>query len=213
MRVLILKYPLTTVLGFVCALLLAILVSELLFPPSPSVVSPEASRTPQSPLPVKKDDFSLSPLSQFQAIVERPLFLQSRRPIPGATTEASPTASKETRLNQYSLSAVVIVPDKRLALLRSTTDKKIHKIEEGQDLQGWKLKEIKDESALFQQVNESQELRLQRKTPPQFAANKQRPIATPPPAAPDSAKKDQGKPRSAKESEEKPPSQPPQPER
>ena len=113
---------------------------------------------------------------------------------------------------------MVIVPDKRLALLRSTTDKKIHKIEEGQDLQGWKLKEIKDESALFQQVNESQELRLQRKTPPQFAANKQRPIATPPPAVPDlakpdSAKKDQGKPRSAKESEEKPPSQPPQPER
>lgn len=213
MRALILKYPLTTVLGLVCALLLAILVSELLFPPSPSVVTPEASRTPQSPLPVKKDDFSLSPLSQFQAIVERPLFLQSRRPIPGATTETSPTASKETHLNQYNLTAVVIVPDKRLALLRSTTDKKIHKIEQGQDLQGWKLKEIKDESALFQQVTESQELRLQRKTPPQFAANKQRPIATPPPAAPDSAKKDQGKPRSAKESEEKPPSQPPQPER
>ena len=213
MRALILKYPLTTVLGLVCALLLAILVSELLSPPSPSVVTPEASRTPQSPLPVKKDDFSLSPLSQFQAIVERPLFLQSRRPIPGATTETSPTASKETRLNQYSLTAVVIVPDKRLALLRSTTDKKIHKIEEGQDLQGWKLKEIKDESALFQQVNESQELRLQRKTPPQFAANKQRPITSTPPAAPDSTKKDQGKPRSAKENEEKPPPQPPQPER
>ena len=213
MRALILKYPLTTVLGFVCALLLAILVSELLFPPSPSVITPEASRTPQSPLPLKKDDFSLSPLSQFQAIVERPLFLQSRRPIPGATTETSPTASKETRLNQYSLTAVVIVPDKRLALLRSTTDKKIHKIEEGQDLQGWKLKEVKDESALFQQVNESQELRLQRKTPPQFAANKQRPITSTPPAAPDSTKKDQGKPRSAQESAEKPPSQPPQPER
>ena len=213
MRALILKYPLTTVLGLVCALLLAILVSELLFPPSPLVITPEASRTPQSPLPVKKDDFSLSPLSQFQAIVERPLFLQSRRPIPGATTETSPTASKETHLNQYSLTAVIIVPDKRLALLRSTTDKKIHKIEEGQDLQGWKLKEIKDEAALFQQVTESQELRLQRKTPPQFAANKQRPIATPPPAAPDSAKKDQGKPRFAQKSEEKPPSQPPQPER
>ncbi|HZC03642.1 MAG TPA: hypothetical protein VE844_20525 [Gammaproteobacteria bacterium] len=212
MRALILKYPLTAVLGFVCALLLAILVSELLFPPSPSVITPEASRTPQSPLPVKKDDFSLPSLSQFQAIVERPLFLQSRRPIPGATTETSPTASKETRLNQYSLTAVVIVPDKRLALLRSTTDKKIHKIEEGQDLQGWKLKEIKDESALFQQVNENQELRLQRKTPPQFASNKQRPIATPP-TAPDSAKKGQGKPRSAQESEEKPPSQPPQPAR
>lgn len=213
MRALILKYPLTAVLGFVCALLLAILVSELLFPPSPSVIMPEASQTPQSPLPVKKDDFSLSPLSQFQAIVERPLFLQSRRPIPGATTETSPTASKETRLNQYSLTAVIIVPDKRLALLRSTTDKKIHKIEEGQDLQGWKLKEIKDESALFQQVNENQELRLQRKTPPQFASNKQRPITSPPPAAPDSAKKGQGKPRSAQESAEKPPSQPPQPAR
>ena len=213
MRALILKYPLTPVLGFVCALLLAILVSELLFPPSHSVITPEASQTPQSPLPVKKDDFSLPPLSQFQAIVERPLFLQSRRPIPGATTETSPTVSKETRLNQYSLTAVVIVPDKRLALLRSTTDKKIHKIEEGQDLQGWKLKEIKDESALFQQVNESQELRLQRKTPPQFAFNKQRSIATPPPAAPDSTKKGQSKPRSAQESEEKPPAQPPQPAR
>ena len=213
MRALILKYPLTTILSFVCALLLAILVSELLFPPSSSVITPEASQTPQSPLPMKKDDFSLSPLSQFQAIIERPLFLQSRRPIPGATTETSPTVSKETRLNQYSLTAVVIVPDKRLALLRSTTDKKIHKIEEGQDLQGWKLKEIKDDSALFQQVNESQELRLQRKTPPQFASNKQRPIATPPPATPDSTKKGQSKPRSARESEGKPPSQPPQAER
>jgi hypothetical protein len=212
MRTLILKYPLTAVLGFVCTLLLAILVSELLFPPSPSVITPEASRTPQSPLPVKKDDFSLPSLSQFQAIIERPLFLQSRRPVPSATTETSPTASKETRLNQYSLTAVVIVPDKRLALLRSTTDKKIHKIEEGQDLQGWKLKEIKDESALFQQVNESQELRLQRKTPPQFAFNKQRSIATPP-ATPDSAKKGQSTPRSARESEGKPPSQPPQPAR
>jgi hypothetical protein len=212
MRTLILKYPLTAVLGFVCTLLLAILVSELLFPPSPSVIMPEASRTPQSPLPVKKDDFSLPSLSQFQAIIERPLFLQSRRPVPSATTETSPTASKETRLNQYSLTAVVIVPDKRLALLRSTTDKKIHKIEEGQDLQGWKLKEIKDESALFQQVNESQELRLQRKTPPQFAFNKQRSIVTPP-ATPDSAKKGQSTPRSARENEGKPPSQPPQPAR
>jgi hypothetical protein len=212
MKALILKYPLTAVLGFVCTLLLAILVSELLFPPSPSVITPEASRTPQFPLLVKKDDFSLPPLSQFQAIIERPLFLQSRRPIPSATTETSPTASKETRLNQYSLTAVVIVPDKRLALLRSTTDKKIHKIEEGQDLQGWKLKEIKDESALFQQVNESQELQLQRKTPPQFAFNRQRSIATPP-ATPDSTKKGQRKPRSAQKSEGKPPSQPPQPAR
>src|SRR5437588_11284671 len=108
MRVLILKYPLTTVLGFVCALLLAILVSELLFPPSHSVVSPEASRTPQSPLPVKQEDFSLSPLSQFQAIIERPLFLQGRPPITGATTETSPTAPKEQRLNQSSRSAWVI---------------------------------------------------------------------------------------------------------
>src|SRR5918992_4250884 len=212
MKALILKYPLTAVLGFVCTLLLAILVSGLLFPPSPSVITPEASRTPQFPLLVKKDDFSLPPLSQFQAIIERPLFLQSRRPVPGATTETSPTASKETRLNQYSLTAVVIVPDKRLALLRSTTDKKIHKIEEGQDLQGWKLKEIKDESALFQQVNESQELQLQRKTPPQFAFNRQRSIATPP-ATPDSTKKGQRKPRSAQKSEGKPPSQPPQPAR
>src|SRR5918992_1995543 len=212
MRTLILKYLLTAVLGFVCTLLLAILVSELLFPPSPSVITPEASRTPQSPLPVKKDDFSLPSLSQFQAIIERPLFLQSRRPVPSATTETSPTVSKETRLNQYSLTAVVIVPDKRLALLRSTTDKKIHKIEEGQDLQGWKLKEIKDDSALFQQVNESQELRLQRKTPPQFAANKQRSIA-PPLATPDSTKKGQIKPRSAQQSKEKPPSQPPRPAR
>jgi hypothetical protein len=213
MRTLILKYPLTAVLGFVCTLLLAILVSELLFPPSPSVITPEASRTPQFPLLVKKDDFSLPPLSQFQAIIERPLFLQNRRPILSATTETSPIASKETRLNQYSLTAVVIVPDKRLALLRSTTDKKIHKIEEGQDLQGWKLKEIKDDSALFQQVNESQELRLQRKTPPQFAFNRQRSIATPPLATPDSTKKGQSTPRSAQQSEGKPPSQPPQPER
>lgn len=196
MKDLILKNPLTTVLGLVCLLLTAVLAIELLFPPELPVIPEQPSQTPRLPSSLKKDDFSLPPLTQYREIIERPLFLQSRRPVPGTGSETSPLAAKETHLNQYTLTAVIIAPDKRLALIRSTTqkEKKTWRLEEGQDFQGWKLQEIGDESAKFQQGNqESQELHLQRKTPQQFAFDKRRLPVPPPPAAPGSAKKDQGK--------------------
>ncbi len=196
MRNLILKNPLITALGLACTVLLAILVVELLVSPAPSAIPAPPSTLPHPPSSVKKDDFSLPPLSHYQEIVERPLFLQSRRPVPQASGETSPLGPKEAHLNQYALTAVIIGPDKRLALIRSTADKgkKALRLEEGQDLQGWRLKEIKDESAIFQQVNQQQELRLQRKTPPQFAFDKRRPpVPFPPPATPGSTEKAQGK--------------------
>jgi hypothetical protein len=213
MRDLILKNPLTAVLGLACTVLAAILAMELLFSSAPPVISTPPLGDPRPPSSLKKDDFSLPPLSRYREIVERPLFLQSRRPVPKASSGTSPLAAKETPLDkQYALTAVIIVPDKRLALIRGTTgkEKKIWRLEEGQDFQGWKLKEIGDESAKFQQGNqESQELRLQRKTPKQFAYNKRRPPVSLPGAVPRSAMKDQGRASPRGQSQEKQPQPPP----
>ena len=195
MKDLILQNSLTAVLGLACIALAVILAIELLLPPAPPAIPDQPSQAPRPSSTLKEDDFSLPPLSQYREIIERPLFLQSRRPVPKEGSDTSPLAAKETRLNQYTLTAVIIVPDKRLALIRGTSEKekKTLRLEEGQDFQGWKLKEIKDELAVFQQGNqELQELRLQRKTP-QFAFDKSRLRVPSPSATPDSAKKGQGK--------------------
>jgi hypothetical protein len=110
---------------------MAILAIELLFPPVPPVIPERPLQTPRLSSSLK-DDFSLPPLSRYRELVERPLFLQSRRPVPRAGPDPSPLDK------QYALTAVIIVPDKRLALIRSTTEKekKTWRLEEGQDFQG-----------------------------------------------------------------------------
>lgn len=68
---------------------------------------------------------------QHLEMVERPLFVFTRRPPPPGAGPAAPSAMKK---GQYKLTGVTIVGQKRIAFLVETTTGKAHSVEEGRML-------------------------------------------------------------------------------
>jgi hypothetical protein len=147
-------------LGGVLALLLS---WQLLFPPHLKQETAPGVQ-PKAPSVAGKGEFSLPPLKHYQEIVERPLFIQTRKPVPPADVKTTAKSSTRSALPVDYLAAIVITPQKRFVLLRGPKDKKIFRLAKGEEKDGWTLHEIKDEEVLFSRDNEKELLRLMRKT-------------------------------------------------
>ena len=74
----------------------------------------------------------------FSAVVERPLFNASRRAPSAAPLSVG---SEPMLLGRYRLSGVVVTAERRLALLADASGQHI-KVEEGGDLDGWRMLSI-----------------------------------------------------------------------
>lgn len=103
-----------------------------LIPPIP-VARPLAATPPGASPPALT---SLPPLAGYAAIVERPLFSPSRRPVPGAA-ETAPGASIESR---YRLLGVVASGPRKQAFVAEGARRL--QIAEGDRLDGWTVTEI-----------------------------------------------------------------------
>ncbi len=124
--------------------------------------------------PVLDQDFQLPELDRYAEVVERPLFVRTRRPVPPAAGPQAVVAGSEGRLGQYALSGVVITPEERFAILRGTGDNKLHRVADGQDFQGWTVQAIQGEGVVFAREGEEQRMPLVRKTPERFKIAAQR---------------------------------------
>ncbi len=124
--------------------------------------------------PAVESDFTLPPLSQFQEIINRPLFLKTRRPAPSANTGAATQSTADTPLSKYAVSAVVITPEQRFALIRGINDDKLQRVADGQEFHGWTVKAIEHEGVVFTREREQERLPLLRKTPEKFKVAAQR---------------------------------------
>ena len=91
---------------------------------------------------------SVKPLNEYDQIVERPLFMQDRRPY--AEEQVVDATQRNSRnkpvtgsaQDEYMLTAVIITSNKRIALLRSNKNNKLQKLNQGDELDGWTLTDV-----------------------------------------------------------------------
>lgn len=108
-------------------------------------VVPEA-QAPHEQNPAKGDKqvtrFQLAPAEDYREVLARPLFSRDRR-------ESTQTGGEETPLAQISLSGVVLVRGKRVALLRFGGDSKVMHVAEGQQASGWLIESVQPDKVVL----------------------------------------------------------------
>ena len=91
-------------------------------------------------------------IEHFGAIVERPLFIASRRP---ATAIASSKRS-DPILKRYRLTGVMMAPEKRVVFLAGTRKGDILALKIGDELHGWLVAEIERRRVVFVSISNRQ---------------------------------------------------------
>lgn len=104
-------------------------------------------------------------IAEFDEIIQRPLFNETRQPFIAPETGSAvkkPTAqSKKSPKEQFMLSAVVITPDKRIAVLQNSKDKTLQRIALGETFNGWILNEITSHSVKLTKGKQIKNLELE----------------------------------------------------
>ncbi len=113
------------------------------------------------PLP-PEPTFSMPPIGNFSEIVERPIFIQSRR---APTEEASVIAEPERSPLDVVLVGVVVTSQERLALVRPVNGGDVSRLAEGDKIKGWNLITIQPDQVTFQRDEVETSLELQFEAP------------------------------------------------
>lgn len=112
-------------------------------------------------------EFGLPPLDQaYTEIVERPLFVPTRRTSPALPGEGKTAMQK----GQYLLTGVILTNGKNIALLREIASGKMLRVEQGAELNGMQVEKLEAEKIIFKQGTDREEVVLKippmSKTPP-----------------------------------------------
>ena len=89
--------------------------------------------------------FTMPPLARYREVLERPLFVSSRRP---AAADDGSSARSATEL---ALVGIVISPTSRQALLQYGNPPKLVRVGEGQTIAGWTVEAIRPDDVLVRQ--------------------------------------------------------------
>ena len=105
----------------------------------PSAPQPMNTRLSLKP-PISKDDYT--------SVIDRPIFLSSRRPpveeVPVESVELE-VPDPETLLENIDLNAIIITPSGATAWVTTPTKLKPQKVQIGDDLEGWIVKNISND--------------------------------------------------------------------
>lgn len=139
----------TVILLALCALIIAIVALEILNPPRLQKAAPISQLSPAVPGGEEISpfgSFTINPLSQYDEIIERPLFLNNRRPpeVLPETAQGQPDESGELRLL-----GVILTPERMLALLQFDGSDKATRLKIGEKAAGWQLEAISAGSVLL----------------------------------------------------------------
>ena len=123
----------------VCGALSLLIYRELTLGPSTEAAAKGSTAVPTtlSALP-PEPQFSMLPIEDFQAILERPIFSPGRRPPPVGSVELSATTGDVS----FVLKGILIDADERTALFRSKRSDKLVRLGEGDKIEGWTLVRI-----------------------------------------------------------------------
>lgn len=134
---------------------------------------------PQSKLPETKlmlaklqREFGLQPLDPtYSAMVERPLFVPTRRPPPPPPPVVPPKPAM--RKGQFSLVGVILTKDKKLAFLREVATGKVTRVEEGKEINGILVASMEKEKVVLTQWDDREEIILKIQPMPKMPATAQ----------------------------------------
>lgn len=177
--------PVHFILFAICIALAGLLFIEL------NTGNPEAENTI---LPVASDlekiaipdiNQGLPPITEFQEIINRPLFMENRQPYvqlePEIESEepdlqeniiAAPTAQ------QFMLTAVIITPETSTAIIQSGKNRELQHIIIGEKIDDWTLVEVHQQHIILKQGDTIQTVELEIKKSP--LEKRQRPSQQPP---------------------------------
>lgn len=160
-----------------------------------SNAAPLSVRTPgpEESEPEDGQDFELPGLDDYEQMIQRPLFMETRRP-GEAVAEQPPPPPPQTPLN-LKLMGVVATPKGKLALLADAKGK-YKRLKKNDTLDGWTLVELGSDRVTMQQGDERKDLPLLKVKP------KPPPGALGQPGQP-------GQPRQVPNAPARPPPQPP----
>ena len=108
----------------------------------------------------------IPPITDYTEIIERPLFMQDRRPyVPDETVAAIKPPQQKTRgrkraKDELLLSAVIITENKRIALIQTGKGKKIQKVMLGEIIDDWTVADVQPGEVSLQKGSETKKLEL-----------------------------------------------------
>lgn len=117
------------------------------------------------PLPVL--DLAKQGSESYNAIVEKPLFIEGRKPIVEQAAD-SPAAAENGQLDDWLLIGVFNKGERKLALFRKQNEaKSFLKITENQSISGWQLLQVQADRVLLQQGAQQKSIMLRKPRPQQ----------------------------------------------
>lgn len=150
---------------------------------------PKPQKNRPAVLPLQPEFVLLSLDQSYTAILARPLFVSTRRPLPPkfVPRQRSPSSASTRRLpppsppslpvpveppkptmrkGQFILDGIIITKDKNIALLREVATRKMVRVELGQEINGMQIEKLDRDKITFKQGDEREELILKIKTGP-----------------------------------------------
>jgi hypothetical protein len=109
------------------------------------------------------NSFSISSLEDYQEIVDRPLFYETRRPpspeVPEVAVQEEPEEEQPLAL---TLIGVMVTPDAKVALVQNDDTNKVERLKLGDEIGGWEVQFIDSDNVVINKSDETKELALLR---------------------------------------------------
>ncbi len=159
-------YWLTLILGAGVLVLSLLMVAEWLYLRHQRQQSVATASTGPAPPPESElvpDRFSLPPLSQYPQTVERPLFMETRRPNPPVSATATPKLEAAPPVN-FKLMGVLATPEGKMVLIADAKGK-YRRLKTKDAYEGWEIADIQSDRVVLEQAGFTEDLKLLKKGP------------------------------------------------
>lgn len=157
-------WRLPIVLSLLCLVLAAVLGVELVQKTQPVDIVEVAPPPPAPQVEAGELTYEPKPIGAFEEIVERPLFLSTRRPAPAEP--GTETASQDASDGQFVVAGIVVGERRRLALVIAEGQEKPVRVEVGQSISGWTIEAIHPTRVVFRHGDTVAEVNLQDRITP-----------------------------------------------
>ena len=130
-------------------------------------------------------ELSKRPEANYKDLVERPLFIQGRKPVNEPDTVQTPVTNMASENFNWALNGVYTSQNKLYALFSRTTGKvakdNYRKVTKDNDIEGWKVTEITKDKVVVSQGDKQKELPLRKVKPKDAPINTGNPLTAPSP--------------------------------
>lgn len=162
----------TLLLAVICVILAGIVAMKVANPPQPGQPKsvPTADLTlPDNVQPTSSNEFTLPPMDAYSEIIERPLFLSSRRPPeePKIVEQKQPGDDAS-----FTLLGVAVTPERTMALLQTDKAGKVARVGIGEEVNGWRLEAVRVDGVTLRRDETVRNVPLLRKTGPTAGINR-----------------------------------------